>query len=70
MKDLKQLLQNYCYGQPLDQRRRWYSPAAEAYHQVRPRYPRALLQRVTALTKLSDRTQLLEIGCGPAIATP
>jgi hypothetical protein len=46
MQDLKQTLQDECYGRNLEQRKRWYSPAAEAYQQVRPRYPQALIDRV------------------------
>jgi SAM-dependent methyltransferase len=70
MKDLKQILQDECYGKDLEQRKRWYSPAAEAYYQVRPRYPQALIDRVVDITQLSGDSILLEVGCGPAIATP
>lgn len=70
MQDLKQTLQNECYGKDLEQRKHWYSPAAQAYQQVRPRYPKELVDRVIDLTKLSDNSTLLEVGCGPAIATP
>jgi len=70
MKDLKQILQNECYGRDLEQRKRWYSPAAEAYQQVRPRYPQALIDRVVEIAPLSANSLLLEVGCGPAIATP
>jgi SAM-dependent methyltransferase len=70
MKDLKQILQDECYGKDLEQRKRWYSPAAEAYYQVRPRYPQTLIDRVVDITQLSCDSILLEVGCGPAIATP
>ena len=70
MKDLKQILKNDCYGKDLDQRKSWYSPAAEAYFQVRPRYPQALIEQVIELAGLSKSSVLLEVGCGPAIATP
>jgi SAM-dependent methyltransferase len=70
MKDLKQILLTECYGKNLEQRRTWYSPAAEAYQQVRPRYPQALIDRVVEITQLSAASTLLEVGCGPAIATP
>ena len=70
MKDLKQTLLNECYGKDLEQRKHWYSPAAEAYHQVRPRYPQALIDRVVDIAQLSSDSTLLEVGCGPAIATP
>jgi SAM-dependent methyltransferase len=70
MKDLKQILRNECHGKDLEQRRQWYSPAAEAYQQARPRYPQALIDRVVDLTQISADSVLLEVGCGPAIATP
>lgn len=70
MKDLKQSLQSECYGKDLEQRKHWYSPAAEAYQQVRPRYPQALIDRVVEIAQLSCDSSLLEVGCGPAIATP
>jgi tRNA/tmRNA/rRNA uracil-C5-methylase (TrmA/RlmC/RlmD family) len=64
------MLRNECYGQDLEQRKRWYSPSAEAYYQVRPRYPQALIDHVIEIAQLSSRSTLLEVGCGPAIATP
>lgn len=70
MKDLKQTLLNECYGKDLEQRKHWYSPAAEAYYQVRPRYPQTLIDRVVDIAQLSADSTLLEVGCGPAIATP
>ena len=70
MKDLKQTLLNECYGRDLEQRKHWYSPAAEAYYQVRPRYPQALIDQVVDIAQLSSDSILLEVGCGPAIATP
>lgn len=70
MKDLKQTLQNECYGKELEQRKCWYSPAAEAYQQFRPRYPQAVIDRVVEITQLSASSTVLEVGCGPAIATP
>ncbi len=70
MQDLKQLLQTECYGKDLEQRKHWYSAAAEAYYQTRPRYPQAIVDRVVELTQLSADSRILEVGCGPAIATP
>lgn len=70
MKDLKQTLRNDCYGKDLEHRKHWYSPAAEAYQQVRPRYPQALIDQVVDTAQLSADSMLLEVGCGPAIATP
>jgi SAM-dependent methyltransferase len=68
--DLNQILREQCYGKDLEQRKTWYSPAAEAYNQVRPRYPQALIDRVINMTQLSAQSQILEIGCGPGVATP
>ena len=53
----------------LEQRKNWYSPAAEVYNEARPRYPQALIQQVVALAQLSPRAEILEVGCGPATAT-
>jgi len=70
MKDLKQILQTECYGKNLEQRKGWYSPAADAYQQARPRYPQAVIDRVVEIAQLSSASTVLEVGCGPAIATP
>lgn len=70
MKNLKQSLLEQCYGRDLEQRRHWYSPAAEAYNQVRPRYPQELIDQVVEIAQISSHSTLLEVGCGPAIATP
>lgn len=69
MKDLKQILLNECYGKDLEQRKVWYSPAAEAYNQVRPRYPQVLIDQVVAIAHLCPSSQILEVGCGPGTAT-
>ena len=53
----------------LEQRRTWYSPAAEAYDKVRPHYPPALVDRVLKLAQLPEDSAILEIGCGPGTAT-
>jgi SAM-dependent methyltransferase len=70
MKDIRQILQTECYGKDLEQRRCWYSPAADAYQQCRPRYPQVVIDRVVDLAQLSAPSNILEVGCGPAIATP
>lgn len=58
------------YGaRDLEQRKSWYSPAAVAYDQARPRYPQALLRQVAMIAQLSARSCILEVGCGPATAT-
>ncbi|MGK7907402.1 MAG: class I SAM-dependent methyltransferase [Synechococcus sp.] len=53
----------------LENRKRWYSPAAEAYSRARPLYPPDVIDRVMEVTQLSSRSHMLEVGCGPATAT-
>ncbi len=69
MNNLSQILEQHYYGRDLEQRKHWYSPAAEAYYQARPRYPRELIDRILAITHLNSSSSILELGCGPAIAT-
>jgi SAM-dependent methyltransferase len=68
MEDLKQTLIGYS-SRDLEQRKNWYSPAAEAYNKVRPRYPSELIRQVVEVTKLNADSKILEVGCGPATAT-
>ena len=67
-KDLKETI-GTCSQKALEQRRTWYSPAAEAYNKARPHYPQALIHQVVAITHLSSSSKILEVGCGPATAT-
>jgi SAM-dependent methyltransferase len=53
----------------LKQPKDWYSTAANAYNQVRPRYPQHLINRAVEWAKLPDEAVILEVGCGPGIAT-
>jgi SAM-dependent methyltransferase len=64
-------MQNFFYFSDKDDadRKTWYSPAANAYAQVRPRYPPSLIARVVELAQLSNQSRLLELGYGPAIVT-
>jgi SAM-dependent methyltransferase len=58
------------YGEMAEsQRRNWYSEVAKAYDRTRPRYPQAICDRAVQLANLSPGDRILEIGCGPAIAT-
>ncbi len=66
--DLKQTIISYS-SKDLEQRKIWYSPAAEAYNRVRPRYPQALVHQVIEIAQLSNHSKILEVGCGPATAT-
>lgn len=53
----------------LEKRRQWYSSAAEAYSWARPHYPNELVDSVCRQAGLTDNSAVLEIGCGPGIAT-
>lgn len=52
-----------------EQRKNWYSEAAVAYDRHRPRYPQSICDRVAQLAQLNSSSSILEIGCGPGIAT-
>jgi SAM-dependent methyltransferase len=68
MEDLKQQIISYS-SKTLEQRQNWYSPVAEAYNKVRPRYPKDLIDQVVEIAQLSTNSKILEVGCGPATAT-
>ncbi|AOX02630.1 methyltransferase [Moorena producens PAL-8-15-08-1] len=68
MKDIKQLLQAI-YSKDLEEKKTWYSSVAEAYDQARPRYPQQLINRAVELAQLPSDGIILEVGCGPGIAT-
>jgi protein-L-isoaspartate O-methyltransferase len=67
-KDLKEIIAS-CSSKDLEQRKNWYSPAAQAYNKTRPRYPQDLIRQVVEITQLSSHSKILEVGCGPATAT-
>lgn len=52
-----------------EQRKNWYSKVADAYNRVRPRYPKELICRTVELAQIPSGAAILEIGCGPGIAT-
>ncbi|NEO91827.1 MAG: class I SAM-dependent methyltransferase [Moorea sp. SIO3G5] len=68
MKDIKQLL-NAIQSKDLEDKKTWYSSVAEAYDQARPRYPQQLINRAVELAQLPADGIILEVGCGPGIAT-
>jgi protein-L-isoaspartate O-methyltransferase len=68
MKDLAQEIRSYS-GRDFEERKHWYSPAAEAYNKARPHYPPSLVQQVIEIAQLSSESTLLEVGCGPGTAT-
>lgn len=51
------------------QRKNWYSEVAIAYNKVRPRYPQELICRAVEVAQLQKDAIILEIGCGPGVAT-
>lgn len=57
------------YAKNSAQRKHWYAKVADAYNQFRPRYPQDLICRTVKLADLPSDAIILEIGCGPGIAT-
>jgi SAM-dependent methyltransferase len=53
----------------VEQKRHWYSPAAEAYNAMRPKYPDEIVAFAVDAAGLTAASRLLEIGCGPGTAT-
>ena len=47
----------------------WYSNVASAYDRTRPRYPQPILAKMQELARLQSGHKVLEIGCGPGIAS-
>lgn len=56
-------------SQSLESKKSWYSQVAIAYDKSRPRYPSQLIDEILQITQLEQNSSLLEIGCGPGIAT-
>ncbi len=46
-----------------------FDTAAETYADARPAYPDALLDRLVSSARVTPRSRLLEVGCGPGTAT-
>jgi cyclopropane fatty-acyl-phospholipid synthase-like methyltransferase len=69
MQNWQQRTNQYINEYTLEQRKSWYSNAADAYNRTRPRYPQAIISRVVELTNLSPDSNILELGCGPGTAT-
>ncbi|MEL7082961.1 MAG: class I SAM-dependent methyltransferase [Cyanobacteria bacterium P01_A01_bin.3] len=67
-RQLKEAIRQFS-GRELEQRKHWYTPAAEAYDRARPAYPPELIAKLVAMTDLSSQSKLLEVGCGPGTAT-
>ncbi len=68
MKDLKWQTDWY-KAHTLESKKSWYDDAAVAYDRTRPRYPQTQRDRIIELTNLPPNATVLELGCGPGIAT-
>ena len=68
MKPDRELKQIYS-GSDLIAKSNWYSSVAQAYDRVRPRYSAELIDFAIDNARLSLGDKILEIGCGPGIAT-
>ncbi|MBT9317221.1 class I SAM-dependent methyltransferase [Leptothoe spongobia] len=66
--NLRQMIASYA-NRELEQRKTWYSRAANAYNQSRPHYPPSLIAQVIEIAQLSSTSSILEVGCGPGTAT-
>ena len=64
----KDLLRDYG-DTDLETKKSWYSPVADRYNRVRPRYSQEMITRVIEVAQLPQHAKILELGCGPAIAT-
>lgn len=60
---------NLYSGKALEDRKTWFSSVAQAYDRTRPRYSQKIVDRVVELTQIPANARLLEIGCGPGLAT-
>jgi SAM-dependent methyltransferase len=72
MKDFEQInnwYREFAATHTSEQRKNWYSEVADAYNKVRPRYPQELICRTVELAQLPSDAIVLEVGCGPGIAT-
>ncbi|MBD2138620.1 class I SAM-dependent methyltransferase [Anabaena sp. FACHB-1237] len=57
------------YPQELETRKNWYSNIAQTYNYIRPSYPQNIINQGLSIAKLPENANILEIGCGPGIAT-
>ena len=69
MKDSEQRENQYTHEYTWEQRKNWYSNAADAYNKTRPHYPQQIIYRTVELAKLTRDASILELGCGPGTAT-
>ena len=64
----KDLLRDYG-DKDLETKKSWYSPVADRYNRVRPRYSQEMITRVIEVAQLPQQAKILELGCGPGTAT-
>jgi len=64
----KDLLRDYG-DKDLETKKSWYSPVADRYNRVRPRYSQEMITRVIEVAQLPQQGKILELGCGPGTAT-
>ncbi len=67
--DQSQVNSGYLALSTSEQRKNWYSQVADAYNKTRPRYPQELINRAVEVAQLPANASILEVGCGPGIAT-
>jgi len=68
MKTVDEIIAEYS-GRPLETRASWYAPAALSYSRGRPGYPDSVVAGVVEKTGIDATSHLVEIGCGPGVAT-
>ncbi len=61
----KDLLRDYG-DKDLDTKKSWYSPVADRYNRVRPRYSQEMITRAIEVAQLPQKAKILELGCGQA----
>ena len=69
MQNWQQRINQFINESTLEERKTWYSNAADAYNRTRPRYPDEIISRVIELAQLPPNPNILELGCGPGTAT-
>ncbi len=72
MKDLERIKNWYsevAATHTSEQIKNWYGKVADAYNKTRARYPQELIYRAVEVAQLPSDAIILEVGCGPGIAT-
>lgn len=69
MDDLMKLITTGYSAKAGEEKKSWYSPAADNYLYARPTYPAEIINAVVAITEINQHSAILEIGAGPGTAT-